>query len=275
MQLVLAALGAGALRAIRRVERHGGQKRGLVDALHEIRSDVLAFGANTRAHDLVPIPTQVEVIGGEGSRHELEHGKRDTSRVHVLEDLADRLTGRRLVQGDDRNLVVLHRPEDILFEILPKGVLFGLETIVFNELCKPVVTPLGVENEIGGKHELLDFALAAREVEDDLAADVLGDDALVRYGGNRILAVFLRIEAPAHVEVVEAAELLAALVRGADGVFPEKRAVERGETLLAVENEVVGLAGDAVRSLEGAVLQPHLAAAALEPHEGSHRIPLR
>ena len=269
------ALGAGALCEIRRVERHGGQKRRLVDALHEIRPDVLVFGADARAHDLVPVATQIEVVGGEGRRHELEHGKRDAPRVHVLEDLADRLAGRRLVQGDDRDLVVLHRPEDILLEVLPEGVLSGLKTIVFDELCKPIVTPLGVEYEVCGKHELLDLALTTREVEDDLATDVLGDDAFIRYGDNRILAVFLWIEAFAHIEVVEAAELLAALVRGADGVFPKKRAVQRGESLLAVEDEVVGLAGNAMCSLEGTVFQPHLTASALEPHERAHRIPLR
>ena len=114
------------------------------------------------------------------------------------------------------------RVEDLILEPVPKLVLLGPYAVALEVLLVPFRALGAVEHKVGGKHELLDLALTTREVEDDLAADVLGDDALIRYGDDRILAVFLRIETFAHIKVVEATELLAALVRGADGIFFRK-----------------------------------------------------
>lgn len=131
-----------------------------------------------------------------------------------------------------------------------------------------------VEYEIRRKHELPDLFLPTGEVQRDVPADILRNLTSLGNGNDGFGPVAIGVEALSNVEVIEAPDRLPPGVLGWKRVLRIERAVEGRETLLAVEDQVLGFVVRVWSPFERPPFEDDVAPA-LELHEGAHWIALR
>jgi hypothetical protein len=187
---------------------HCGEKAG---AVH--RREHVVLGRQSLLPSF-PVIAQVEFIGREGCRHQLEDGERHATGIDLLEHLAHGFAWRVLGQFDGGHLELLEAQPDFVTE--PLHELHGLrcELVVRAETAFPGHETLDVEQQCHGEEPLAVLQIRCTDVQIDLAAEVRRDLQRLRHREDGIFAVGrFGSRHLGHVKEVEAANVAPFSVR--------------------------------------------------------------
>lgn len=87
----------------------------------------------------LPVLSKLEVIHCKDGSDEFEDSQRDASGIDVLKYLADGLLRRRLVETDDRHLVLLSRIDNLCKQFCELLYYFGIVVMVGIVVVLPVL----------------------------------------------------------------------------------------------------------------------------------------
>ncbi len=185
----------------------------------------------------------VRRVAGEGGRQQLEDVKRQASGVDLLENRRHGLLRGRLVESNHGNLIAAQRQEDVLIETLRHGASLEVRVVP----CRTVVVEeprhrTARREEGGHRHLALRvLPLGRREVQAARASEALALDSILGQRQHDLLARVDAVGARLNVDEVATSHLLAARVHRVDDASAVEALEQRGEPLLAVEQERIGV----------------------------------
>jgi hypothetical protein len=208
-------------------------------------------------------------VGGIECRHELEGVERLAARVDLLKNDADGLLGRARAESDDGHGVALEVLQHLLLEtpeLHPN--LFVL--VAAPERVEAILPIVPIENVGQGIHLPLVLIVRGPQIQDHVAAEMLGDQLVLADGYDRVLAIDGRIERLGDIDIEP--PLHRPLLRGdrLHDLPAQGDLIQRSHALLPIQEERLRL--DVLRrgrsAFDRARLEIHVSAG-FERHQGS------